>query len=247
MASETPHSNGEQQLSDERNVQLYEAPEMVDRYDKHGGDGHLLERERYLVEEHFGDAGGRVLDIGCGTGRTTRPLSDMGFDVVGVDVSEEMVKRARTRHPGIRFEVDDATDLRHDDGSFDHVLFSYYGLDSIVPEESRTRAVAEIFRVLRPGGTFAFNSHNLWYVLPALVSDFRYVREYYLRNGNLRRLFSRYKRDPDELGLDLYQGSPRRTRRQLRAAGFEVVETVGKRDGPLAAFEIRHDYVARKP
>ncbi len=105
---------------------------MVDRYDSFGDDGWLTEREAAIVDEYFAEPG-RVLDVGCGTGRTTRPLADRGHDVVGIDVSERMVAQARERHPDLTFRVDDATDLAFADGSFDYVLFSYYGLDSVSP------------------------------------------------------------------------------------------------------------------
>ena len=67
-----------------------------------------------------------------------------------------------------------------------------------------------------------------------------------LSNGNLGRLRSPYKRDASELDLDIYRGSPRRTRRQLEAAGFDSVDVLSKRGGLLGKLEIQHHYVAEK-
>lgn len=50
-----------------------------------------------LLAEHVG--GGRAVDFGCGTGRSTRFLQALGYSVVGIDISAEMVARARARDP----------------------------------------------------------------------------------------------------------------------------------------------------
>lgn len=228
-------------------VDVYESSDTAVAYDEASADGWLRDREAAVVDRYFTDRDGRLLDLGCGTGRTTAPLAERGYDVVGVDVSAEMVARARRRHPELSFAVGDATDLDYDDDSFDYVLFSYYGLDCIAPASARRAAIAEAYRVLAPGGRFAFSSHNGWYLLPALLSDPEHVWTFYVANGNLARLRSRYRRDPDEYGLDYYRGSPRHTKAQLREAGFEPLAVVGKRDGLLANFEIGHYYVAEKP
>ncbi|MFD1645597.1 class I SAM-dependent methyltransferase [Haloarchaeobius litoreus] len=154
----------------QRNEEVYRETAMVDRYDSFGEDGWLTDREAAIVDEHFAEPG-RVLDVGCGTGRTSRPLAERGHDVVGIDVSDEMVAQARARHPDLTFAVDDVTDLDFADETFDYVLFSYYGLDSIYPESGREQAMRELHRLLKPGGVFTFNSHNWWYVLPALLTD----------------------------------------------------------------------------
>jgi SAM-dependent methyltransferase len=101
-----------------------------------------------------------VLDIGVGGGRTTLYLSQLTSDYVGIDYSPPMVAHCHARFPGVRLEVCDARDLsRFDDGSFRLVLFSFNGIDA-VDHEGRMQALAEIARVLQPGGIFAFSSHN---------------------------------------------------------------------------------------
>ena len=99
----------------------------------------------------------RVLEIGCGIGRMTVPLARRFRAVVGVDVSEVMVRRARealAAHPNARAETGNGVDLAGlDDASFD-LVFSYLVLQH-VPEASIVRGyLTEIARVLRPGGAF---------------------------------------------------------------------------------------------
>ena len=67
--------------------------------------------------------GGRVLDLGCGTGFYTSIFKAMGFEVAGIDISESGIAKARELHPGVPFFVDDATDLHFPAESFD-LIFS---------------------------------------------------------------------------------------------------------------------------
>ena len=110
--------------------------------------------DRYLVSV------GQVLDLGCGTGRTTRFIVDLDNDVTGSDISPLMINRARELHPDIKFEVQDACNLPYPDSVFDAVVFSFNGLDCIYPEASRMKALKEIYRVLNLGGVFIYSSHT---------------------------------------------------------------------------------------
>jgi ubiquinone/menaquinone biosynthesis C-methylase UbiE len=101
--------------------------------------------------------GGRVLDLGCGTGRLTGHLRDLGLDVEGLDLSPGMLAMARRAHPDIVFTVGTATDLPYPDGSQGGVV-AFHSLIH-VPDEQLGRAVAEIARVLRPGGTCLVTFH----------------------------------------------------------------------------------------
>jgi SAM-dependent methyltransferase len=102
----------------------------------------------------------RVLDLGCGGGRTARALGPLSSGYLGTDLSPAMVASASRRIPALRFEQLDARDMsRHETGSFDFALFSYNGIDSL-DHEGRLRVLAEVRRVLKPGGVFVFSSHN---------------------------------------------------------------------------------------
>jgi SAM-dependent methyltransferase len=102
----------------------------------------------------------RVLDVGCGTGNLTRALRAAQAIVTGIDLSAPYIAYARqhTSDPSVTFEVGDAQHLPYPDHTFDRAL-SMLALDTM-PDAAR--AVAEMRRVTRPGGTVA-----------ALVNDFR--------------------------------------------------------------------------
>lgn len=101
-----------------------------------------------------------VLDLGCGTGRTTRHLAKAVDRVVGVDISAAMVAKAKAVGDGTPYFIGDACALGFSDRRFDAVVFSYNGLDYIYPYEYRIKALHEIKRVLKPGGLFIFSTHN---------------------------------------------------------------------------------------
>src|SRR5206468_7672141 len=88
-----------------------------------------------------------ILDIGVGGGRTTPYLAELSRHYVGIDYSEEMVRACRSRYPGQRFELCDASNLTEfADKSFDAVIFSFNGIDYLGPE-GRSRCFSEVARV----------------------------------------------------------------------------------------------------
>lgn len=99
------------------------------------------------------DRRARILDYGCGYGRLSGLLAERGFvDVEGVDVAPNLIARARERQPSTRFAVlDDPPHLPHDDNGIDAVFL--FAVLTCVPTDDGQRAlVAELRRVLRPGG-----------------------------------------------------------------------------------------------
>jgi len=103
--------------------------------------------------------GERVLEVGVGTGLSL-PTYPPGCHVTGIDISAEMLGRARERAARegldkVRLEEMDARELRFGEGVFDRVLAPY--VISVVPEPERV--MAEIARVCRPGGTVVVVNH----------------------------------------------------------------------------------------
>ncbi|HEY8645595.1 MAG TPA: class I SAM-dependent methyltransferase [Gaiellaceae bacterium] len=122
-------------------------------------DPERAETEAAFVVSHL-EPGARVLDLACGTGRISIPLAEQGFDVSGLDISNRVLEVARAAAPGLDFHQGDMRELPWEDGSFDAVInmwtaFGYF--DTQVEDE---RALAEVARVLRPGGVFILDTAN---------------------------------------------------------------------------------------
>ena len=136
-------------------------------FTSHGGlryyvalTGWLDPGEQALIATAFGCLDRpRVLDIGVGAGRTVPLLRSHAGSYVAIDMGEPMVEATRRLHPGVDVRTMDARALDFADAAFDLVTFSFNGLDSVPPPQ-RGQALAEIARVLRPGGLFAFSSMN---------------------------------------------------------------------------------------
>jgi SAM-dependent methyltransferase len=96
------------------------------------------------------DAGARVLDAGCGTGRMSRYLAARGSLVEGVDLSPGMVEMARRDGGDLTFSVGSLADLPYADDRFAGVLLWYSIIHT--PPSSLARVLTEVSRVLRPGG-----------------------------------------------------------------------------------------------
>ena len=104
-------------------------------------------------------AGRRVLDLATGPGVAAAAAHARGAAATGVDVSPGMIELARTAHPGVAFEVAEATALPFPDGAFDAVVCNF-ALGHFPEPEA---ALAECARVLAPGGALAFS----WWDQPA--------------------------------------------------------------------------------
>jgi ubiquinone/menaquinone biosynthesis C-methylase UbiE len=92
---------------------------------------------------------GRALDAACGTGRHAVHLHARGWDVVGVDANPAMLDRARAKAPEVRFETGQLLDVPLPDASVDLAVCSL-ALTHVAELEV---VVAELARVVRPGGT----------------------------------------------------------------------------------------------
>jgi SAM-dependent methyltransferase len=92
---------------------------------------------------------GAALDVGCGEGRFCRLMRQAGIEAVGIDPTTALIEEARRRDPAGRYEVGRAEELPFASGRFDLVV-SYLSLIDIPDFRA---AIAEMNRVLKPGGT----------------------------------------------------------------------------------------------
>jgi SAM-dependent methyltransferase len=167
---------------------------------------------------------GSALDFGCGLGRLTRALSGSFADVVGVDIAPSMVAGARRMHadqPGLRFVVNDRSDLREvaDDASFD-LVFSFIALQHVSSREAIREYVREFVRIVRPGGLVAFQLPS--WVTPLLRLQPRRHAYRVLRRGGVpaRVLQDRLKLHPMAMRF-VPEGD---VRAALEGAGGRIVE-----------------------
>jgi SAM-dependent methyltransferase len=139
------------------NLRTYRIPEVASHY---AALNYLTPCEQLLFQKYI-KPGMSVLDLGVGGGRTTSYLSGAASRYVGVDYSETMIHACRIKFPDLDFLLADVSNLSaFEDASFDAIVFSFNGLDSVVPIEKRSRCLQECWRVLRPAGVLVFSSHN---------------------------------------------------------------------------------------
>ena len=237
----------------------YESPDVVSRYASVG----LWPAEESLVLDYFKD-GARVLDLGCGAGRTTVALAEIGLSVFGIDISELMIDVAReqARQVGVEdlteFAVMDSRSLSGvDDDSFDAVLYSYNGLELVPGIAGKRRVLAEVHRVLRPGGRFVFCAHSLLalnrYAPMRLRAFLRFVLGQFGLPVREQELGERFIDDELEEAQYLQILPPGTWRRMLRAAGFHLLycntrSRIERRQPPRfgAAFAAGERFFVRK-
>jgi SAM-dependent methyltransferase len=199
--------------------------------------------EARLVSAHFPAPPARVLDLGCGAGRTTIALHRMGYRIVGIDLATALLDAARQLAPDVDVRTMDASALTFGDAEFDAALFSYNGLDCLYPLATRERCLREVRRVLKPGAPFVFSSHN--FLGECFSGGFWYPRGYWNAgrlvwqqwgNPAWREDYVRYRDGSGEQLL--HAAAPARTVEQLRRAGFSRVQ-VTDRLGTRSARAIR--------
>lgn len=125
--------------------------QSVQQYDR--SFGKLTRQLIPFLLEAIESPGRTLLDLACGPGYTTQAARERGWQVLGVDFSEQMVKKALSLYPKCKFAVGDAEALDFESRSFDAVLMSFGMLHLSNPEQ----AMEEVYRVLHDGGRFAFS------------------------------------------------------------------------------------------
>jgi SAM-dependent methyltransferase len=175
----------------------------------------------------------RILDLGCGEGYCSRELKRRGAEeVYGIDLSQGMIEAAlqQEQHDplGIRYEARCATDLAHiDSQSFDKVVAVF--LFNYLTVEEMKQCMKEVFRVLRPGGSFVFSVPH---------PSFPYMRTeeypFYFDVGTIGYFSQRdqqfsgkiWKRDGSWLGVQLVHKPLETFFEALSAAGFNTMPLV---------------------
>lgn len=181
---------------------------------------------------------GTVVDIGCGSGILAQAMTEAGYDVVGVDVSEAMVALARTRTPSAEFRIGSFVDTVLPESlaitAVGEVLC--YAFDSANDDRGRAEWFRRVYDALRPGGVLLFDTagpervplrgpHRTF----ATGSDWAVLAETDIEQTtgmlvrkiiSFRRIGTLYRRDDEVHRLSLID--PAATLVTLRAVGFEA-------------------------
>jgi len=105
--------------------------------------------------------GSKILDIATGTGKQALAFAKKGYDVIGIDLSEDMLKVAnkKNKYKNLRFEVADATNMPFEDRHFDVSCVSFALHD--VPLSIREKILKEVVRVTKPKGIIVIIDYAL--------------------------------------------------------------------------------------
>lgn len=156
---------------------------------------------QYLLERAGIVAGLKVLDIACGFGGTLRTLARLGCRVKGIDISENCVDRAGKRNvraglaDRIEVTVGDFHSIDSAPDAWDAVICQ----EAIIHSPNRPRVFAEVHRVLRPDGVFAFSD-----ILTGEEADISKVEAAFARLGaSADATTSTYRKMAEEAGLEI--------------------------------------------
>jgi SAM-dependent methyltransferase len=189
--------------------------------------GNLEANRRFLVERHLIREGDRVLEIGTGRGTLLHELRSQGIDAAGVETSVDRIAEAQARFGPLPILQVNGTALPYPADSFDVVL-SFDVLEHIADSDAH---VAEVRRVLKPGGWYLLQTPNKW-----SNTIFETIRW---------RSFTRWRADHCALHTS------RQLEERFRRHGFDVEfadvrvvtafyrEKVRRHLGPLGAFALR--------
>jgi ubiquinone/menaquinone biosynthesis C-methylase UbiE len=161
--------------------------------------------------------GGKVLDVGCGTGEHLRRAVDSGLQAFGVEPAPAMLEVARRNVPKAAIKQGVATELPYAEGEFDLVIM--VEVLRYLDRPDTEKALREARRVLKPGGQLFVTLVNRW------ALDGFYILQ------RARSLVK--KREYDATNPYCLFHTPASAKRDLGKAGFEAVRTEGRLLAPL--------------
>ncbi len=154
------------------------------------------EKLTQFIINYLGHAPRRVVDLGCGTGVSTMVWQSVCPDVIGVDASDDMIAAAKAKErPGLRFIKAFGSDTGLEAGSADAVVcsMSFHWMEPV-------STLAEIDRILAPGGVFAAVDYD-WPPVTAWEAEAAYMKVYNVlrraekEDADVSATFTRYDKN----------------------------------------------------
>ena len=204
-------------------------PAVARGYDDSLAGSLLFAVDQQFADRHF-DPPGKLIDLGCGTGRLLLALARRGFWALGVDLSEEMLKVAgeKAAEAGVTIHRLKANLVELDglaQHSFDYAACLFSTLGMVAGAAQRRRVVEHAYRLLRPGGKFILHVHNRWF------NFWNPQGRRWLLGDLFRSLRGSAESGDREMpvhqgiaGLTLHLFTRREAARLLRGAGFRLLE-----------------------
>ncbi len=196
-----------------------------------GSPGYHLRELRIALDETspahslppLRDSAAKILDVGCGAGQTVSALGlDPAAQACGVDPDPVALRLATDVAPGLRVSAAIGEALPFSDGHFEWVVSRV-----CLPYTDIPKSLAEIYRVLAPGGRVWMTLHSASFTLRCLLQNATrgrllaaLFRLYVLANGTMLHLFGFAVRVPFSNGLIESFQTVGRMRKLLRGAGF---------------------------
>lgn len=184
----------------------------------------LWASEKILIHQTFPDKSAKILELGCGGGRVGLSLAKEGyknltitdFSPVMVDITQGVFAEASLAQ-SVTIEIANACRLTYPDQSWDGVVFAFNGLMCLRGRTDRLEALAEIYRVLKPGGKFLFTGNDrekgehtdLWKkesILPGCQNGDRW-------------------HETDSTPVFMHSSTERETRQELLNTGFKILQS----------------------
>lgn len=214
----------------------------------------------------------KILDIGCGTGHHVASLSGRSIDIIGIDISPSMIKKAKENYPDYKFEVKDAANSQiFAPDTFTHVLCMYFTVYYI---QNKAQFFENCYNWLMPGGYFIIHlvdrknfdpilppGNPLLYVSPqkyakeritttkVKFTDFAYNANFELdEQNNIAKFTEKFKNDKDgkvrKQEHIMYMPDLNEIVDEVQGVGF-VLE--GKVDLLHCQYEYQYLYIFTKP
>lgn len=127
-----------------------------------------------------------LLDLGCGSGRFSIGATQMGFNVIGVDIAAKVIEASKQRAKqlniaNVKFLCADMTKLPFKDNVFDYVFCPRFSINALATFNMRKNAINEMLRVVKDGGMIFVESFNKFYLGDGFILLFKNITRDFLR------------------------------------------------------------------